>query len=113
MADGLEAQAQIVGRSAFSFSEHQIIQTDVQSLSKPNEAYAIPQEVPARTEGPTRGASFATEFDPKTGSTRQWMKSYDHAGEVIRVHPKSINGQPVDAQHYPPTGAELKSWGQQ
>jgi filamentous hemagglutinin len=38
MADGLEAQAQIVGRSAFSFSEHQIIQTDVQSLSKPNEA---------------------------------------------------------------------------
>ncbi|WP_246500252.1 hypothetical protein [Pseudomonas cyclaminis] len=71
------------------------------------------QEVPARTEGPTRGASFATEFDPKTGSTRQWMESYDHAGEVIRVHPKSINGQPVDAQHYPPTGAELKSWGQQ
>ncbi|MBD8124494.1 hypothetical protein IFT62_25145 [Pseudomonas lutea] len=71
------------------------------------------QEVPARTEGPTRGASFATEFDPKTGSTRQWMESYDHAGEVIRVHPKSINGQPVDAQHYPPTGAELKSWEQQ
>ena len=41
------------------------------------------------------------------------MESYDDAGEVIRVHPKSINGQPVDAQHYPPTGAELKSWGQQ
>ena len=41
------------------------------------------------------------------------MESYDHAGEVMRVHPKSINGQPVDAQHYPPTGAELKSWGQQ
>lgn len=39
-----------------------------------------------------------------------WMESYDHAGNVIRVHPKSINGQPVSAQHYPPTGAELKSW---
>ena len=59
------------------------------------------------------GVSFATEFDPKTGSTRQWMESYGHAGEVIRFHPKSINGQPVDTQHYPPTGAELKSWGQQ
>lgn len=71
------------------------------------------QEVPARAEGATRGASFVTEFDPKTGNTRQWMESYDHSGSVIRVHPKSINGQPVDAQHYPPTGAELKSWGQQ
>lgn len=64
-------------------------------------------------EGATRGASFVTEFDPKTGNTRQWMESYDHSGSVIRVHPKSINGQPVDAQHYLPTGAELKSWGQQ
>lgn len=71
------------------------------------------QEVPARTEGTTRGASFVTEFDPKTGSTRQWMESYDHSGSVIRVHPKSINGQPVDAQHYPPIGSELKSWEQQ
>ncbi|MDT3233046.1 two-partner secretion domain-containing protein [Pseudomonas sp. rhizo25] len=68
------------------------------------------QEVPARTEGATRGASFATEYNPATGATRQWMESYDHAGNVIRVHPKSINGQPVSAQHYPPTGAELKSW---
>lgn len=68
------------------------------------------QEVPARTEGTTRGASFATEYNPATGSTRQWMESYDHSGNVIRVHPKSINGQPVSAQHYPPTGAELESW---
>jgi filamentous hemagglutinin len=68
------------------------------------------QEVPARTEGATRGASFATEYNPATGSTRQWMESYDHSGNVIRVHPKSINGQPVSAQHYPPTGAELESW---
>ena len=68
------------------------------------------QEVPARTEGVTRGASFATEYNPTTGSTRQWMESYDHSGNVIRVHPKSVNGQPVSAQHYPPTGAELESW---
>ena len=39
------------------------------------------------------------------------MESYDHSGNVLRVHPKSINGQPFSAQHYPPTGAELKSWG--
>lgn len=71
------------------------------------------REVPASSKGATRGASFVTEFDPKTGATRQWMESYDHSGSVIRVHPKSINGQPVDAQHYPPTGAELKSWGQE
>lgn len=40
------------------------------------------------------------------------MESYDHSGEIIRVHLKSINGQSVDAQHRPPTGAELKSWEQ-
>jgi len=68
------------------------------------------QEVPARTEGATRGASFVTEYNPATGSTRQWMESYDQSGAVIRVHPKSINGQPVSAQHYPPTGAELQGW---
>ncbi|TVT85721.1 hemagglutinin repeat-containing protein [Pseudomonas sp. H3(2019)] len=68
------------------------------------------QEVPARTEGATRGASFVTENNPQTGQTRQWMESYDKSGNVIRVHPKSINGQPVDAQHYPPTGVELESW---
>jgi len=33
------------------------------------------------------GASFVTEYDPATGN-------------VNRVHPKSINGQEVDAQHY-------------
>ncbi|WP_230969446.1 two-partner secretion domain-containing protein [Nitrogeniibacter aestuarii] len=68
------------------------------------------EEVPARTEGPTRGASFVTEYDPATGATRQWMESYDHTGSIIRVHPKSINGQPVESQHFPPTGAELESW---
>jgi uncharacterized Zn-binding protein involved in type VI secretion len=68
------------------------------------------EEVPARSAGKTRGASFVTEHNPETGQTRQWMESYDQSGNVIRVHPKSINGQPVSAQHYPPTGAELESW---
>ncbi|MFS2158142.1 PAAR domain-containing protein [Pseudomonas sp. Pseusp122] len=68
------------------------------------------EEVPARSAGKTRGASFVTEHNPGTGQTRQWMESYDQSGNVIRVHPKSINGQPVSAQHYPPTGAELESW---
>ena len=68
------------------------------------------EETLARKEGPTRGASFVTEYNPKTGFTRQWMESYDHSGNVNRVHPKSINGQTLKAQHYPPTGAELESW---
>jgi hypothetical protein len=70
------------------------------------------QEVPARTEGATWGASFVTEFNPKNGNVRQWMESYDQSGSVIRIHPKNINGQAVDAQHYPATGVELKIWGQ-
>jgi len=65
------------------------------------------KEVPARSEGPTRGASFVTESEPTTGKVRQWMESYDKSGKVIRVHPKSINGQIVNSQHYPPTAKEL------
>ena len=116
---------EVVATEAASTNAQAALRAKLSGLQKAQETAAVTrtlpdgriryytQEVPARTEGPTRGASFATEFDPKTGSTRQWMESYDHAGEVIRVHPKSINGQPVDAQHYPPTGAELKNWGQQ
>ncbi|ARB03559.1 MafB family polymorphic toxin [Neisseria lactamica] len=64
----------------------------------------------ARTEGRTRGNSFVTEYNPKTGSTRQWTENYDHSGNVTMVHPKSINGQSVTSQHYPPTKQELDSW---
>jgi filamentous hemagglutinin len=64
-------------------------------------------ETPARTAGPTRGASYVTEYNPRTGQVRSWMESYDHAGNVTRVHPKMINGQTVNAPHYPPTGKEL------
>jgi filamentous hemagglutinin len=35
------------------------------------------------------------------------MESYDQAGNVVRVHPKTINGQQVIGPHYPPTGKEL------
>lgn len=116
---------EVVATEATSANAQAALRAKLSGLQKAQETAAVTktlpdgriryytQEVPARTEGPTRGASFVTEFDPKTGSTRQWMESYDHSGEVIRVHPKSINGQSVDAQHYPPTGAELKNWGQQ
>ena len=51
---------------------------------------------------------MVTEYNPKTGGVKQWMESYDHNGNVNRVHPKSVNGQVVDSIHYPPTGAELE-----
>lgn len=66
------------------------------------------EEMLARTPGPTRGASYVTEWDPSTGAIRSWMESYDQAGNVIRVHPKMINGLVDDLPHYPPTGKELK-----
>ena len=62
-------------------------------------------EVPAKTSGPMRGAGMVTEYDPRTGCVRQWYESRDHAGDVVRVHPKNINGidfnpsNPVP--HYP------------
>lgn len=65
------------------------------------------REIPASNPGPTRGRRLVTEFDPKTGQVRQWMENYDHAGKVVRVHPKLTDGQVVNAQHYPPTGKEL------
>ncbi|CBX22325.1 MafB family polymorphic toxin [Neisseria lactamica] len=64
----------------------------------------------ARSEGRTRGNSFETEYNRRSGSTRQWTENYDHSGNVTMVHPKSINGQSVTFQHYPPTKQELDSW---
>jgi len=43
------------------------------------------EEIPVRREGPTRGALFVTEYNPATGSARQWMESYNQSGNVIRV----------------------------
>ncbi len=41
---------------------------------------------------------------------RAWDESHDHAGNVTRVHPKMIDGEVVQGQHYPPTKAELESF---
>jgi RHS repeat-associated protein len=65
------------------------------------------RESPSKTPGPTRGASRVTEYNPKTGQVRSWHESYDQSGNVNRVHPKMIDGFPVNSQHYPPTGKEL------
>jgi len=60
------------------------------------------------TPGPTRGSSYVTEYNPNTGQVRSWQECYDQAGSVNRVHPKSLNGQDLIGQHYPPTKAELE-----
>ncbi|MCK7431184.1 RHS repeat-associated core domain-containing protein [Enterobacter chengduensis] len=61
----------------------------------------------ARTPGPTRGRSHVTEWNPKTGDVRSWEETYNHSGQVNRVHPKMKNGELLDLPHYPPTKADL------
>nr|WP_275895870.1 RHS repeat-associated core domain-containing protein [Serratia marcescens] len=65
------------------------------------------KEALARTQGPTRGRSHVTEWDPKTGNVRSWEETYNHAGEVNRVHPKMKNGEVLNLPHYPPTKADI------
>lgn len=60
--------------------------------------------------GPTRGASYVTEHNRKTGQVRSWLECYDHQGNVNRVHPKMLDGQDLLAQHYPPTKAEIEAF---
>ncbi|KTD65105.1 J domain-containing protein [Legionella shakespearei] len=67
-------------------------------------------ERPSRTPGPTRGNAYVTEHNTKTGQVRTWAESYDHQGNVNRVHPKTIDGQNLRAQHYPPTGTEKRGF---
>ena len=64
----------------------------------------------SKTSGVTRGASFVTEYNPKTGRVRSWNECYEHSGNVNRVHPKTIDGQDLRGQHYPPTKTELDSF---
>ncbi len=64
-------------------------------------------EEPAHTTGSTRGASYVTEYNPKTGEVTSKIESYDYSGNVTRIHPKMLNGQPLVSQHYPPTAMEL------
>jgi uncharacterized protein RhaS with RHS repeats len=65
------------------------------------------KEALARTAGPTRGRSHVTEWNPKTGQIRVWEETYNHAGEVNRVHPKMNDGEVLDLPHYPPTKADI------
>ncbi|WP_258305643.1 RHS repeat-associated core domain-containing protein, partial [Pectobacterium parmentieri] len=65
------------------------------------------KEALARTEGPTRGRSHVTEWNPSNGNVRSWEETYDHSGKVNRVHPKMSNGEVLDKPHYPPTKADL------
>ncbi len=64
-------------------------------------------EVPASKQGLTKGASYVTEWVPSSGKVRSWMESYDHSSQVIRVHPKMLNGQILESIHYPPIGREM------
>ncbi|WP_328185049.1 hypothetical protein [Marinobacter sp. OP 3.4] len=68
----------------------------------------IGPEKPARNPGPTRGAALVTEYTPETRQVRQYYESYDHNGDIVRVHPKMIDGQVVESDHYPPTGREIE-----
>ena len=61
----------------------------------------------ATTPGLTRGSSRVVEHNPRTGNIRSWEESYNHKGEVIRVHPETINGQDIQSIHYPLTGKEM------
>jgi hypothetical protein len=65
-------------------------------------------EIPSSKPGLTRGASYVTEWNPKTGQLRSWYENYDHSGNVIRVHPKNSNGIELSSPHFPKTGKELK-----
>ena len=56
----------------------------------------------AITTGPTRGSAYVTEYNPKTCDVHSYMESYDHLGNVNRIHPKMYNGQKLDAPHYTP-----------
>jgi RHS repeat-associated protein len=61
----------------------------------------------ARTPEPIRGRSHVTEWNPKTGDVRIWGGTYNHSGQVNRVHPKMKNGELLDLPHYPPTKADM------
>lgn len=67
-------------------------------------------ENPSRTPGPTRGAAYVTEHNLKTGQVRTWYENYDKQGKVNRIHPKTIDGQNLVGQHYPPTQKEMAAF---
>jgi hypothetical protein len=69
-------------------------------------------ETQASTPGRTRGSAYVAEYDYRRGVVRGWYESYDHMGNVNRVHPKMINGKQIDSLHYPHTRKELEMLAQ-
>ena len=67
--------------------------------------YYLPERA-SKIYGPTRGASYVVEHNPKTGQVRSWNECYDHKGNVNRIHPKTIDGQDINGQHYHLTKSE-------
>ncbi len=61
----------------------------------------------ARTPGETAGSRFVMQYNFETGDLYEWNETYDHSGNVNRVHLKGVNGIPIDSPHFPPTAKEL------
>lgn len=47
------------------------------------------ETTPARTDGPMAGRRVVREWDPTSGSSRTWMETLDHAGNVRIVRPET------------------------
>lgn len=45
---------------------------------------------PARTSGEMAGARLVREWEPKSGQTRTWYETVDHAGNIRSVAPKPV-----------------------
>jgi RHS repeat-associated protein len=78
----------------------------VKTLPDGRVRYYEPEKL-SRTAGPTRGSAYVTEYTSSTGRVKSWYESYNHNGNVNRVHPKNINGQEIKGPHYPPTKSEV------
>ncbi|MCR1002359.1 MAG: hemagglutinin repeat-containing protein [Enterobacter cloacae] len=52
---------------------------------------------PSRTTGEMAGARLVREWDPKTGQTRTWYETLDHAGNIRSVAPKPVTN---DKNHH-------------
>lgn len=52
---------------------------------------------PSRNAGEMAGATLVRERDPKTGQTRTWYETLDHAGNIRSVAPKPVTN---DKNHH-------------
>ncbi|HHR8284186.1 TPA: hypothetical protein ACS9WW_004177 [Salmonella enterica subsp. enterica serovar Muenchen] len=52
---------------------------------------------PSRTTGEMAGARLVREWNPKTGQTRTWYETLDHAGNIRSVAPKPVTN---DKNHH-------------